>query len=46
VLGARIGASVGVAVLGADGEDFDGLYAVADARLYQQKKPTPRYVRS
>ncbi|MEU4154845.1 GGDEF domain-containing protein [Actinoplanes sp. NPDC026670] len=46
VLGARIGASVGVAVLGTDGDDFDGLYAVADARLYQQKKPTPRYVRS
>ncbi|MFC4069771.1 GGDEF domain-containing protein [Actinoplanes subglobosus] len=46
VLAARIGASIGVAVLGVDGEDFDGLYAIADARLYQHKKPTPRYVRS
>ncbi|BEL08592.1 hypothetical protein Q0Z83_067830 [Actinoplanes sichuanensis] len=46
VLGARTGASIGVAVLDADGEDFDGLYAVADARLYQQKKPAQRYVRS
>ncbi|MEV4281046.1 GGDEF domain-containing protein [Actinoplanes xinjiangensis] len=46
VLGARTGVSIGVAVLGVDGEDFDGLYAVADARLYQQKKPSPGYVRS
>jgi diguanylate cyclase (GGDEF)-like protein len=46
VLGARIGASIGVAVLGVDGDDFDGLYAVADTRLYQQKRPSQRYVRS
>jgi diguanylate cyclase (GGDEF)-like protein len=46
VLAARIGASIGVAVLGPDGDDFDALYAVADARLYQQKKPAPRYARN
>jgi diguanylate cyclase (GGDEF)-like protein len=45
-LATRTGASIGAAVLGVDGDDFDGLYAVADARLYQQKKPAPRYVRS
>jgi diguanylate cyclase (GGDEF)-like protein len=46
MLAARIGVSIGVAVLGVDGDDFDGLYAVADTRLYQQKKPSQRYVRS
>jgi diguanylate cyclase (GGDEF)-like protein len=46
VLAARTGASIGAAVLGVDGDDFDSLYAVADARLYEQKKPAPRYVRS
>ncbi|MEU4619712.1 GGDEF domain-containing protein [Actinoplanes sp. NPDC023801] len=45
-LAARTGASIGAAVLGVDGDDFDGLYAVADARLYQQKKPAPGYARS
>ncbi|MBO3743385.1 diguanylate cyclase [Actinoplanes flavus] len=42
-LAARAGASIGVAVLDVDGDDFDSLYAVADARLYQQKKPRKRY---
>ncbi|GAA4941503.1 diguanylate cyclase domain-containing protein [Actinoplanes utahensis] len=37
-LAARTGASIGVAVLDVDGADFDSLYAVADARLHQQKK--------
>ncbi|WP_433794616.1 diguanylate cyclase [Actinoplanes sp. CA-252034] len=44
VLGARTGVSIGAAVLDVDGDDFDGLYAVADARLYEQKRnPTQRY---
>ncbi|GIE74920.1 hypothetical protein Aph02nite_08700 [Actinoplanes philippinensis] len=46
VLGERTGVSVGAAVLGVDGDDFDSLYAAADARLYLQKKPVQRYVRS
>ncbi|GIE93934.1 GGDEF domain-containing protein [Paractinoplanes rishiriensis] len=36
-LAERTGASFGVALLGLDGDDFDGLYAAADARLYRQK---------
>ncbi|MDR6322177.1 GGDEF domain-containing protein [Actinoplanes couchii] len=36
-LAARTGVSVGVAAPGVDGDDFDSLYAVADARLYQEK---------
>jgi diguanylate cyclase (GGDEF)-like protein len=45
-LAERTGVSIGAAVLGVDGDDFDDLYAVADARLYQQKKPAPRYARN
>ncbi|BBH69031.1 hypothetical protein ACTI_57160 [Actinoplanes sp. OR16] len=37
-LAERTGASIGVAVAGPDGDDFDALYVVADARLYEQKK--------
>ncbi|GLW27453.1 hypothetical protein Areg01_03940 [Actinoplanes regularis] len=36
-LGERTAASVGVAVVGLDGTDFDRLYAVADSRLYADK---------
>ncbi|MEV4641408.1 GGDEF domain-containing protein [Actinoplanes sp. NPDC049548] len=36
-LAERTSASVGVAVLGVDGEDFDSLYAHADAQLYAEK---------
>ncbi|SDT57590.1 diguanylate cyclase domain-containing protein [Actinoplanes derwentensis] len=37
VLETRTGVSIGAAVRGADGDDFDSLYATADARLYEQK---------
>jgi diguanylate cyclase (GGDEF)-like protein len=36
-LGERTAVSIGMAVLGRDGDDFDSLYAAADARLYQRK---------
>ncbi len=36
-LAERTPASAGVAVVGLDGTDFDSLYAVADARLYDDK---------
>jgi diguanylate cyclase (GGDEF)-like protein len=36
-LAERTAASIGVAVAGRDGDDFDTLYAIADERLYQQK---------
>ncbi|MFC7534115.1 diguanylate cyclase [Actinoplanes sp. GCM10030250] len=36
-LGARTGVSLGLAELDRDGDDFDSLYAVADARLYREK---------
>ncbi|MDI6101801.1 GGDEF domain-containing protein [Actinoplanes sp. NEAU-A12] len=37
-LAARTGVSIGVAVLGVAGDDFDDLYAIADARLYHEKQ--------
>ncbi|MBB2947469.1 diguanylate cyclase (GGDEF)-like protein [Actinoplanes lutulentus] len=40
-LAERTGASIGVAIAGRDGDGFDSLYAVADARLYQQKLTRP-----
>jgi diguanylate cyclase (GGDEF)-like protein len=38
VLGERTGASVGTAELGAHGDDFEALYAHADAALYERKR--------
>ena len=35
--GSRFGASVGGVIVGADGTDWDGLYEVADSRLYLAK---------
>ncbi|MFC3385376.1 diguanylate cyclase [Couchioplanes caeruleus subsp. azureus] len=36
-LAARTAVSIGTAILGPDGDDFDTLYAAADTRLYEEK---------
>ncbi|ROP34303.1 GGDEF domain-containing protein [Couchioplanes caeruleus] len=41
-ISARIGASIGTAVLGVHGEDFDALYAHADHDLYAHKSASGR----
>jgi diguanylate cyclase (GGDEF)-like protein len=40
-LAARTGAGLGLAAFGRDGDDFESLYACADARLYADKKARP-----